>query len=67
MQLAFVKPCVDPYRPALQLLHDPAPNSEYLPAPHMAAVLFVDAATHAYPAVHGPLHVATDIAAVDPY
>ena len=62
---AVDKPGVLPYRPALQLLQVPAPPKLYLPCPHTAAVPMVDPATHAYPAVHGPLHdalVSPDVA-----
>ena len=55
---AVGSPVLLPYSPALQLLQDPAPASEYLPTRQIAAVGVTDPATHAYPAVHSPLHAA---------
>ena len=65
MHAALDKPAVLPYRPALQLLQAPAPLKLYWPALHTEAVELVDPATHAYPAVHSPLHdalVSPDVA-----
>ena len=65
MHAAVNKPDVLPYRPALQLLQVPAPPKLYFPCPHIVAVAVIDPATHAYPAVHGPLHdalVSPDVA-----
>ncbi len=67
MQLAVVRPCVDPYRPAAQFVHTPAPLNEYFPTPQIAAVALVDPATQKYPAAQGPLQLDTAIADVDPY
>ena len=58
---------VAPYRPALQLLHTPAPAREYVPAGQLTAVELVDPAGHTYPALQLPEHAATDMADVDPY
>ena len=57
---------VAPYWPAAQSVQDPAATRLYLPAGHSAAVALVDPATHAYPAVHGPVHVDTDRPLVAP-
>jgi hypothetical protein len=62
----LVRPAVEPYRPAIQSVHTPAPAREYLPAGHWLAVAEVDPAPHAYPAVHVPLHAAVDRPAVVP-
>ena len=67
MHAAVVKPVVAPYRPALQLVHTPAPPTLNLPVPQMAAVPFVDPGTQKYPAVHVPVHPAAGITAVAPY
>ncbi len=48
------RPAVDPYTPAGQSVHDPAPANEYRPAGQMDAVELTDPATHAYPALHAP-------------
>lgn len=52
------KPDVSPYRPMGQSVHTPAPDSEYLPGAHTAAVADTDPAPHAYPGAQGPLHAA---------
>ncbi len=67
MQLAVVRPCVDPYSPAAQSVHTPTPPSEYFPSTQIAAVALVDSATQKYPAAQGPLQLDTAIAGVDPY
>ncbi len=67
MHAAVGSPDVLPYRPALQLLHDPAPDKLYFPTLHTAAVVVVDPATHAYPAVQFPLHDAVVRPVVAPY
>ena len=67
MQLAVVRPCVDPYSPAAQSVHMPTPPNEYFPTPQIAAVALVDPATQKYPAAQGPLQLDTPIAGVDPY
>ena len=59
LQAAVVSPAALPYRPALQLVHSPAPAREYWPAGHSNVVGDVDPAGHAYPAAHGPSHVDT--------
>jgi hypothetical protein len=41
----------EPYSPAAQSVHSPAPLTLYRPAGHTAAVALVDPATHAYPAL----------------
>ena len=58
MHAAVGSPVLLPYSPALQLLQEPAPASEYLPTLQIAAVGVTDPATHAYPAVYSPLHAA---------
>ena len=65
-QVDEVKPCVAPYRPIAQGVQIPAPGREYLPAGHRDAVETVDPATHAYPAVQLPLHVATAMPGMEP-
>jgi hypothetical protein len=67
VQLAAVRPCVDPYSPAAQSVHTPTPPTEYFPSPQIPAMALVDPATQKYPAAHGPLQLATGIAVVDPY
>jgi hypothetical protein len=67
VQLAVVRPCVDPYSPAAQSVHTPAPPNEYLPTSQTAAVALVDLATQKCPAAQGPLQLDTAIADVDPY
>ena len=52
------RPAVDPYTPAGQSVHDPAPANEYLPDGQTDAEEFVDPAAHAYPALHTPLQPA---------
>jgi hypothetical protein len=42
LQAAVGSPVVPPYRPALQLLHDPDPDTLYVPRPHTAAVADTD-------------------------
>ena len=66
MQLAVVRPCVDPYSPAAQSVHTPAPPNEYLPAGQMAAVALDDPATQKYPAAQDPLQRGTAIAETFP-
>jgi hypothetical protein len=56
--VAFLKPTDPPYTPAGHRLHDPAPPALYWPTAHMAAVALVLPATHAYPALQLPEHVA---------
>jgi hypothetical protein len=58
LQPLDTSPDVAPYLPALQLLHDPAPVRLYVPEEHTDAVLDVDPAAHAYPALHSPEHAA---------
>jgi hypothetical protein len=60
-------PAVAPYVPAEHSLHTLAPLRLYLPTPHNSAVALVDPAAHAYPAVHGPVHVAVVEPDDDPY
>ena len=50
------RPLVNPYSPALQFVHDPAPASEYRPAGQIDAVELTDPAAHAYPALQVPTH-----------
>ena len=57
MQLELFKLLTLPYSPALQFTHTLAPAKLYCPGLHMLAVAFVDPATHAYPAAHGPLQL----------
>ena len=66
VHVATVRPAVAPYLPATQGVHVPAVARLYVPAAHWAAVAVVDPATHAYPAVHDPVHVATVSPAVEP-
>jgi hypothetical protein len=47
-----------PYRPALQFVHDPAPDKLYVPFWHSSAVALVDPSMHAYPAVQLPVQAA---------
>ena len=56
VQAAVGSPLTAPYRPALQLVHVPAPVKLYLPGGQMLAVGVVDPAAQAYPAVQFPLH-----------
>jgi hypothetical protein len=56
-----------PYRPALQLLHEPAPVKLYRPVGHTAAVALVDPATHAYPALQLASHMGVVSPDMDPY
>ncbi len=58
---------VAPYRPALQLVHNPAPDRLYFPGGHVAAVALVDPTMHAYPAVQLSVQEATGMAGVAPY
>ncbi len=67
MQLAVVRPCVDPYSPAAQSVHTLVPPNEYFPTPQTAAVALVDPATQKYPAAQDPVQLDTAIACVDPY
>jgi len=53
---AVPRPDVVPYSPALQLVHDDAPDRLYVPAGHTDAVGLVDPATHAYPVLQLPEH-----------
>ena len=62
----MVSPEVAPYLPAAHAVHDPAVAKLYKPVVQMAAVDDVEPATHAYPAVHDPEHVATARPAVAP-
>lgn len=64
---ADVRPADDPKVPAGQLLHDPDPATENLPAGHCTAVADVDPATHTYPALHSPLHAADVSPVILPY
>jgi hypothetical protein len=65
--VALDNPVVEPYSPAAQLVHDPAPAKLYVPSEHMAAVELVDPAAQLYPAVHTPVHVAVMRPALAPY
>ncbi len=56
LQLAVTSPAVDPYSPALQFVHTPAPGPLYVPSGHSNAVGDTDPAAHAYPAVQIPEH-----------
>ena len=67
VQLAVVKPLLLPKRPASHAVHVPCPPVLNLPGLHTDAVALVDSAAHACPALHGPLHVATDRPDVAPY
>ena len=62
VQEALGRPVVAPYRPAAHIVHTPAAAKEYCPTGQMAAVAFVDPATHAYPGTHVPEHTATGMA-----
>ena len=55
LQLALVSPELLPYTPAGHALHDPDPITLYVPTPHSTAVLLMEPAGHAYPALHGPV------------
>ena len=67
MQLDVLRPAVDPYKPAPQSVHDPAPLTLYEPSGHIDAVALVDPAAHAYPAWQGPVHTAVVNLGSDPY
>ncbi len=67
LQAAVASPAVNPYSPATQSVHVPDPITLYFPAAHIDAVPLVDSATHAYPAVHCPVHEAVDCPEVLPY
>ena len=54
LQAAEVRPAVDPYNPAGQGVHDPAPLRLKVPAGHKDAVALVEPAGQAYPAKQGP-------------
>jgi hypothetical protein len=58
LQVAVTIAAVAPYRPALQLVHTPAPARLYLPAGQTDAVGLLDPATQAHPAAHNPLQAA---------
>jgi hypothetical protein len=58
VQVATVMAEELPNSPAGHGVHTPAPDRLYCPATQIAAVELVDPATHAYPAVHSPLHAA---------
>jgi hypothetical protein len=58
---------VSPYRPALQLVHTPAPPTLNLPSGHISADALADPGTQKYPAVQLPLHAADGRPAVAPY
>ncbi len=60
------RPAVDPYTPAGQSVHDPAPANEYFPAGQTDAVEFVDPTAHAYPALHAPSQLAVHRPLTDP-
>ena len=62
-----VSPGVAPYVPAGHCEHDPDPATANLPAAHTAAVAELDPATHAYPALHSPLHPGVVSPVVAPY
>ena len=66
VHVADGKPAVDPYTPAGQSVHDPAPATEYLPAGQMDAEEFVDPAAQAYPALHAPSQLAVHRPLTDP-
>ena len=67
MQLDVLRPVLDPYKPAPQSVHDPAPLTLYDPSGQIDAVALVDPAAHAYPAWQGPVHTADVNRWVDPY
>ena len=56
LQNAVDKPSLDPYKPAAQLVHTPAPGKLYVPTAHIDAVAFVDPDAHANPASQTPEH-----------
>jgi hypothetical protein len=62
-----VRPVASPYCPAGQLVHDDEPTGLNFPTGHIVTEALVDPTGHAYPALHGPLHVDTFILAVSPY
>jgi len=64
---AVPRPDVAPYSPALQFVHNPAPDKLYVPAGHTDTVALVDPATHAYPALQLPLQLADVRPADAPY
>jgi hypothetical protein len=47
VQLDVFSPLLDPYSPALQFVHTPAPPRLYVPTGHIAAVALTDPTTHA--------------------
>ena len=67
LQLAVVRPALDPYSPALQFVHTPAPGPLYVPSGHSDAVDDTEPAAHTYPALHGPEHNADGSPALLPY
>ena len=67
LQLAVVRPALDPYSPALQFVHTPAPDTLYVPSGHSDAVDDTEPAAHTYPALHGPEHDADGSPALLPY
>ena len=67
VQAAPVRPDVSPYRPAAQSVQAPAPLKLYFPGLQMAAVVLVDPATQANPALQLPLQPAVGRPLVAPY
>ncbi len=59
-------PAALPYWPAGQLLHAPAPASEYFPEGQMEVVEVTDGEVQKYPAVHNPVQVEVWSAVVAP-
>jgi hypothetical protein len=58
LQAGVVRPDCSPKVPSGQGVHAPAPPRLYVPGPHAMGVGYVLPGAHAYPAVHGPLHLA---------
>ena len=56
MQRGDVTPGTEPYRPALQGVHTPAPLVLYVPAGHGTAVELLEPAGQTKPAAQGPSH-----------
>jgi hypothetical protein len=67
VQAAVPNPADEPNAPSGHWVQDPAPAPLYCPAGQMDAVALVLPAGQAYPAVHGPLHVATVRPTLAPY
>jgi hypothetical protein len=63
---ALLSPVAEPYNPALQNVHDPAPSKLYDPVGHIDAVGDVEPAGQLYPAVHGPEQVAAVKPVIEP-